>query len=95
MKQHFKSEMDDVFSEQIKFGLFSLKFLVVGGTFGFPCYDVVFKESTKEIMQLTTKQFKKEFENHQRKEILPEYISLWVSKMTTSLSEDLSSSFTK
>ncbi|XP_015161942.1 endoplasmin homolog [Solanum tuberosum] len=77
MKQHFKSEMDDVFSEQIKFGLFSLNFLVVGGTFGFQCYDAVFKESTKETVQLTIKQFKKD---HQRKEILPEWISLWASK---------------
>ncbi|KAK6793036.1 hypothetical protein RDI58_012117 [Solanum bulbocastanum] len=59
MKQHFRSEIDDVFNEQIKFGLFSLNFLVVSGTFGLQCYDGFFKESTKETVQLTIKQLKK------------------------------------
>ncbi|KAG5613509.1 hypothetical protein H5410_024790 [Solanum commersonii] len=57
MKERFKSEMDDIYTDSIKFGLFSFNVVLGVGTFGRQLYDIIFKENIEATVQLTIKEF--------------------------------------
>lgn len=59
MKQHFTSEMDDVYSKKIKFHLFILNVIISGGAVVFECHDFFFKEPTEKIVELTSRKIMK------------------------------------